>query len=1147
MNITFRLYNVASGGTALWSETHASLAVTNGLFDVLLGESTPIALDFDEQYWIELVVGGETLNPREKVAAVSYAHRAVYADTAEFLVGGGLPSGSENQTIRRNASDWEATSNLVVTSAGNVGIGTTSPDVALDIDEDGMGIPKAAEVAAAFTIDGSCFINVLSTDDQAGILFGDAGDPDVGKLIYDNNDNAMKFSTNTSEQIRITSAGDVGIGTTTPAVKLEVEGGSSTAIRGEYDGNCYGELGTASGSTRVGSRAYSSGSSNPQTAFYGTVYYGGTTNHHIRGLDVSVMSTSPNGYLTGVFSDVNITQGYRRSAITGILHDGSYTNSPPDDAALFANADNTGGYAGYFLGGEVWIGDGGTASRADSDGDVFVKNDLEVEGGIELGGTYRTTWPSDGDTDWIISGSDQYSGVSGNVGIGTNSPTSKLHSVSTLYGPLAPVDRASVAGVNNNAETTYRNGIGVYGYIASSNTSGYAGYFDGRGYFSDNVGIGTTTPTTKLEIKNNSSSLSSTYNTYDDFGLVIHNDNATVNAFAGIAFLSNTTDPSTDTDQIGAAIKAVRHADNSSTSYDKTDLRFCVNNNSDDDLYERMTINYNGFVGIGTTSPTAKLTIHQETPSGYITLMRLGETTTNRHALFKYYDADSTDDNSFFGISGKGDASVSQFVITGAGNVGIGNRTPISPLTVGVSDGYDDCRIYGYDQYSGTKAICGKNSYFYTKTGYLGHYNYAVYGQCDVSSTKKSYGYISNGGEAVYGRYDYDTDDFCEGYLGYGNSVSNYAVRGISENLAGTTSSNYNVYGGAFTSNNYYDQGTARAYGARGWAYGYASAGSEYVYGIYGYGSSGRTATYGGYFSGGLYPSARSRPTESEILNSFGVYSSGNLATSGTKSAIVRTDEGPKAVYCQESPENWFEDFGTATLSDGFAHIEIAQDFLSSVTIDEEHPMKVFVSIKGGKPVPVSIETYQTSFDVIMSEKDSEMTLSGKGKLVDGTMRVEFETLFAEEPIVNITPIGCCNHVYISEIDGNGFTIVEANGGRSNISINWIAIGNEKSTPTEITFDYRIIAKRKDFEELRMPLITSAWTDHFLYPNIDDVPKEYHEAWITMLNTEEWGDYLQYLSPEKIADYKEHLAEKEKRELQRKQVFEEEKNKNHDI
>ncbi len=39
---------------------------------------------------------------------------------------------------------------------------------------------------------------------------------------------------------------------------------------------------------------------------------------------------------------------------------------------------------------------------------------------------------------------------------------------------------------------------GIYGYTASS--AGWAGYFDGRGYFSDAVGIGTTNPTYSLHV-----------------------------------------------------------------------------------------------------------------------------------------------------------------------------------------------------------------------------------------------------------------------------------------------------------------------------------------------------------------------------------------------------------------------------------------------------------------------------------------------------------------------------------------------------------------------------------------------------------------------------------------------------------------------
>ncbi|UCF05898.1 MAG: hypothetical protein JSV33_02350, partial [bacterium] len=35
--ITFRLYNVLSGGSDIWEETHANVQVTKGIFNVMLG------------------------------------------------------------------------------------------------------------------------------------------------------------------------------------------------------------------------------------------------------------------------------------------------------------------------------------------------------------------------------------------------------------------------------------------------------------------------------------------------------------------------------------------------------------------------------------------------------------------------------------------------------------------------------------------------------------------------------------------------------------------------------------------------------------------------------------------------------------------------------------------------------------------------------------------------------------------------------------------------------------------------------------------------------------------------------------------------------------------------------------------------------
>ena len=91
-SLMFSLYNVASGGTAVWSETQPSVAVNNGNFSALLGSVTPIALPFDAPYWLGVAVGADPeMAPRLSLASSPYAFRASVADsvsaTAPLRVG----------------------------------------------------------------------------------------------------------------------------------------------------------------------------------------------------------------------------------------------------------------------------------------------------------------------------------------------------------------------------------------------------------------------------------------------------------------------------------------------------------------------------------------------------------------------------------------------------------------------------------------------------------------------------------------------------------------------------------------------------------------------------------------------------------------------------------------------------------------------------------------------------------------------------------------------------------------------------------------------------------------------------------------------------------------------------------------------------
>jgi hypothetical protein len=86
-NLDFILYNAASGGTQLWSETHSAVEITNGIFSVVLGSSNPLSLAFDTQYWLEIAVAGSYLSPRIQLTSAPYSLRAVEADSAWSLRG----------------------------------------------------------------------------------------------------------------------------------------------------------------------------------------------------------------------------------------------------------------------------------------------------------------------------------------------------------------------------------------------------------------------------------------------------------------------------------------------------------------------------------------------------------------------------------------------------------------------------------------------------------------------------------------------------------------------------------------------------------------------------------------------------------------------------------------------------------------------------------------------------------------------------------------------------------------------------------------------------------------------------------------------------------------------------------------------------
>ena len=116
------------------------------------------------------------------------------------------------------------------------------------------------------------------------------------------------------------------------------------------------------------------------------------------------------------------------------------------------------------------------------------------------------------------------------------------------------------------------------------------------------VGIGDSSPQSKLHVEITDSTTNAASNTYSDYCLALRNYSNTTNAFAGIAFDVSTE---TDSDSIGAAIKGVC-ANYLNYNHD-THLTFHTNDGGDDAIAERMRITNTGKVGIGDTAPLSQL------------------------------------------------------------------------------------------------------------------------------------------------------------------------------------------------------------------------------------------------------------------------------------------------------------------------------------------------------------------------------------------------------------------------------------------------------------------------------------------------------------------------------------------------------------
>ncbi len=162
-DFVFRIYNVSSGGTALWTEAQ-TLTVDTGIYDAILGSVTAITLEFDVPYYLGVEVNSDgEMSPRLNLTSAPYARRAHKAEMALLVENNVVGSDQLNDTECSDGEVYKKSGGTWVCALDS-GLGTESDTLetvanrssvtthGLTIDSDGNNLTN---ISSTFYVDGN--------------------------------------------------------------------------------------------------------------------------------------------------------------------------------------------------------------------------------------------------------------------------------------------------------------------------------------------------------------------------------------------------------------------------------------------------------------------------------------------------------------------------------------------------------------------------------------------------------------------------------------------------------------------------------------------------------------------------------------------------------------------------------------------------------------------------------------------------------------------------------------------------------------------------------------------------------------------------------------------------------------------------------